>query len=105
MSSKPTAYCGLICIECPAYVAKRTGDGALRAATAKMWSGPDFSVSPEEVSCDGCAEPGRELFRYCEACEGAELRGTTRDRDVRRLCRLRLRQAGKALRDDRVRGP
>jgi hypothetical protein len=69
MSERLMAYCGLVCTECPAYIAKRTGDSALRAKTAKRWSGPDFSVSPEEVSCDGCAESGRELFRYCEACE------------------------------------
>jgi len=29
MSAELTAYCGLVCMECPAYIAKRTGDDAL----------------------------------------------------------------------------
>ena len=69
MSEKLMAYCGLVCTECPAYIAKRTGDGALRAETARRWSRADFSVSPEEVSCDGCPVSGSELFKYCAACE------------------------------------
>ena len=69
MSEKLTAYCGLVCTDCPAYIAKRTGDGALRAETAERWSGPNFSVAAEEVSCDGCAVPGGDRFKYCDACE------------------------------------
>lgn len=69
MSEKLVAYCGLVCPECPAYIAKRTGDDALRARTAERWSGPGFSVSPQDVSCDGCAVPEGERFKHCETCE------------------------------------
>ena len=69
MSSKLMAHCGLVCTECPAYIAKRAGDDALRARTAERWSGPDFSVSPQDVSCDGCAVPEGERFKHCDACE------------------------------------
>ena len=68
MSEKLTAYCGLVCTEWPAYIAKRTGDDALRAKTAKRWSDPGFSVTAEEVSCDGCAVPEGVRFKYCDAC-------------------------------------
>jgi len=69
MAEKLTAYCGLVCTECPAYIAKRTGDDALRAKTAKRWSAPGFSVTADEVNCDGCAIAGGERFKYCDACE------------------------------------
>jgi len=69
MPEKLTAYCGLVCTDCPAYIAKRTGDDALRAKTAERWSGPGFSVAAEEVNCDGCAAPEGVRFKHCKACE------------------------------------
>jgi hypothetical protein len=79
MSKKLIAYCGLVCTDCPAYIAKRTNDDALRAKTAERWSGPDFPVSAEEVHCDGCAVPESELFKYCRTCE---VRGCASPRGV-----------------------
>ncbi len=38
------SFCGINCLDCPAYIAKRTDDMELRAKTAKAWSGPEFSV-------------------------------------------------------------
>jgi hypothetical protein len=68
MTEKQMAYCGLVCTDCPAYIAKRTGDDALRVKTAEQWSAPDFAVSADEINCDGCtAEEGR--FVACEMCE------------------------------------
>ena len=78
MSEKLTAYCGLACAECPAYVAKRTADDALRAKTAKAWSGPDFPVAAADVSCDGCTVPEGKRFKYCAACEVRDC-ASTRD--------------------------
>jgi hypothetical protein len=69
MSTKLTAYCGLVCTDWPAYIAKRTGDDALRAKTAERWSAPGFSVATEEVNCDGCTVPEGVRFKYCDACE------------------------------------
>jgi len=80
MSAKLTAYCGLVCTDCPAYIAKRTGDDALRAKTAKRWSAPGFSVTAEEVNCDGCAVLEGTQFKYCDSCEVrgcASARGVT----------------------------
>jgi len=78
MSERMVAYCGLACEECPAFVAKRTGDEALQQATAKRWSGPEFPVAPEEVYCDGCSVTDGDLFKHCSICavrSCAELRG------------------------------
>ena len=63
------AYCGINCLECPAYIARRTDDMELREKTAKTWSGPEYSVKPEEINCNGCITLGKELFSHCTVCQ------------------------------------
>jgi hypothetical protein len=63
-----TAYCGLDCSKCGAYISKMTGDYELRKKTAAEWSSPEWKVTPEEVSCDGCKAEGGELFKHCANC-------------------------------------
>jgi len=69
MTDKLVAYCGLTCIDCSAYIAKRTNDWALQERTAARWSGPGFAVSAEEVRCDGCSTSTGERFKHCTSCE------------------------------------
>ena len=68
MIKESPAYCGLDCSKCNAYIAKRTDDYDLRKKTAADWSSPDWLVTPEEVSCDGCKSQGGELFKHCAEC-------------------------------------
>ena len=64
------SLCGLICTECPAYLAARTDDGELRAKTAKAWSKMfKVRIKPEEIDCDGCSSEGERLFSHCRVCE------------------------------------
>ena len=44
------AICGINCLGCPAYVARKTDDNELREKTAKEWSSPEFSVKAEVQS-------------------------------------------------------
>lgn len=63
------AKCGLVCTDCPAYIATQRDDGAERARVAEMWGkefGTDFKV--EDINCDGCLSSGR-VFSYCNTCE------------------------------------
>ncbi len=64
------AYCGIDCAACPALIAARTNDDALRRKTAAEWSksfGHDFK--PEEVNCTGCTNAGAHIT-YCDSmCE------------------------------------
>ena len=62
------SYCGINCIECPAYIAKRTDDNKLREKTAEAWSSPEFSVKVEEINCDGCITTDKVLFKHCKIC-------------------------------------
>lgn len=69
MTDEMTAYCGLNCNTCPAYIAKRTDDEELRNKTAAKWSTPDFPVTPEDINCDGCKTLEGTKYRWCESCE------------------------------------
>jgi hypothetical protein len=68
MTNGMVAYCGLDCAECPAYLATQAGDEARFAETARKWSSDDYPVSAAEVPCDGCAQQGGRLFKWCLTC-------------------------------------
>lgn len=62
-------FCGLVCSECPAYLATVNDDAELRSKTAAKWSemyGSD--IKPEAICCEGCGTPGRK-FHHCSECE------------------------------------
>ncbi len=64
-----TACCGLDCGECPALVARRTGDDDLRRRTAAEWSALyGAEIAPETVDCDGCLREGGVHFPHCDVC-------------------------------------
>ncbi|HTW91324.1 MAG TPA: DUF3795 domain-containing protein [bacterium] len=63
------AFCGIDCNACPAQIATRTNDAALREKTAAEWSksfGHEFK--PEQVNCAGCTGDGAQNA-YCSMCE------------------------------------
>lgn len=63
------AKCGLVCSECPAYVATRKNDDALRAKTAGEWSAMFHAdIQAADINCDGCQSEGPRLFHHCFEC-------------------------------------
>ncbi len=68
MTEGLTAYCGLACSECPAYIAHRTDDQALRAKTATEWGSEEFPVSADDVNCDGCLTADGVRWTWCQQC-------------------------------------
>jgi len=65
-----TAFCGLNCSECPAYLATKTGDDKKRIETAKKWSEIYKSdIKPEDINCMGCISVSDVIFNYCNICE------------------------------------
>jgi len=75
------ACCGIDCDACPALIAARTNDAALRAKTAAEWSksyGHDFK--PEEIDCTGCTTEAGPHVIYCESM--CEIRKCARGRKV-----------------------
>lgn len=66
---KMVSHCGLICSECPAYIAKRTGDNELKIKTAEIWSEMyGAEIKPEAVNCDGCTVDEGAHFSHCSVC-------------------------------------
>jgi len=58
------ACCGLVCTECPAYIATRNGDDELRKKTAADWSKfYGHEIKPEDITCEGCqSESGKTAW-------------------------------------------
>ncbi|MFP4344375.1 MAG: DUF3795 domain-containing protein [Anaerolineales bacterium] len=63
------AFCGLICTECPAYLATQTDDDAARARVVAQWTeayGLE-GLAVSDVNCDGCSARSR-LSNFCYEC-------------------------------------
>jgi hypothetical protein len=66
---KMIAYCGIVCTECPAFIATQENDDAKRKEVAEMWSKQyKMSVKPEAINCDGCTSDSKRLVGYCSVC-------------------------------------
>jgi len=67
--TKMIAYCGLVCSDCPAFLATRSDDDIARKKIAASWTekfGHDFK--PEDINCEGCKSEGKRLVGYCHVC-------------------------------------
>jgi len=70
MMEKMIAYCGLVCTECPAYLATQKDDTDALQKVAKQWSKQfDVSLRAEDCYCDGCQATTDRLFGYCRECK------------------------------------
>jgi len=65
------AYCGLLCTDCPAYLATQADDQAALERVAARWreeyNAPDITV--ESVICDGCLTNEGRKCSHCPECE------------------------------------
>jgi hypothetical protein len=65
------AYCGLVCTDCPAYIATRADDRAALERVAAQWreefNAPNITV--ESVLCDGCLGATGHKCGHCAECE------------------------------------
>jgi hypothetical protein len=75
------AYCGLVCTDCPAYVATQADDRAALERVAAQWreefDAPTLTV--ESVVCDGCLT---DVGRKCSHCFECEIRACAMPRGV-----------------------
>ena len=68
---KMIAYCGLVCTDCPAYVATQANDWqALEqlAVRAREEYGQQDATA-EGTMCDGCLADSDRLCGYCAVCD------------------------------------
>jgi len=68
---KMIAYCGLMCTECPAYIATQSNSQEALEKVAVQWR-EQFNV-PEitaaSIICDGCLATTGRLSGYCLQCQ------------------------------------
>ena len=70
MAEKIIAYCGIICNECPAFVATKENNNDKRKKTAEEWSKEfNTTMTAEEINCTGCNVPGPKFTHCKETCE------------------------------------
>jgi hypothetical protein len=67
---KMIAVCGLVCSDCPAFIATQKDDDEERKKVAETWC-KEFKVDvkPEDINCDGCVADSQRLFNYPKVCE------------------------------------
>ncbi|RLC92225.1 MAG: hypothetical protein DRI77_13120 [Chloroflexi bacterium] len=66
---KMIAYCGLVCTECPAYVATQNDDQEALKRVAAQWSQQwNADITPEYCICDGCLAFEGRLGGHCIEC-------------------------------------
>jgi len=69
-NGKMLAMCGLDCAACPALIAYKTDDQALRVKTAAEWSKMYHAdLKPEDINCVGCLRTKGVHVGHCAGCE------------------------------------
>ena len=66
--ARKIAFCGLVCSECPVWIATQAGDRAAMARLAQEYSTPDFAFAPDDMVCRGCDSPAGANEKMCAGC-------------------------------------
>jgi len=67
---KMVGCCGIVCSDCPVFVATRKNDDVERKRVAEIFTkqyGKEYKV--EDINCDGCKSDSSRIFSYCNVCE------------------------------------
>lgn len=68
--SRVIAYCGLVCTDCPTYLATQANDDNARGKTVELYAKKfGLQLKLEDINCDGCHSEGGRLIGYCQSCE------------------------------------
>jgi hypothetical protein len=78
---KMIAYCGLVCTECPAFIATQKDDQEALKQVADQWS-KDFNttLAAQDCICDGCLS---STDRHCSYCRECKIRACGAEKKVR----------------------
>jgi len=71
VADKIIAYCGIVCTDCPAYKATKSGGRTELERVAAQWEKEYHltNVSIEDVTCDGCLGQEGRKGAHCFECE------------------------------------
>jgi len=66
---KIIAYCGLVCNNCPAFIATENNDENQKKKLAAEWTRDEYEVKAEDINCQGCSRCSEKVFKFCRECE------------------------------------
>jgi hypothetical protein len=67
---KMIAYCGLVCTDCPAYIATQENDQEALQKVAEQWSKEfNATLTAEDVLCDGCLTAEGQHIGHWSECK------------------------------------
>jgi hypothetical protein len=67
---KMIGYCGIVCSDCPVFLAARKSDNTERKRVAKLFTKEyGRTYKPEDIDCEGCLSNSQHVFAYCALCE------------------------------------
>ncbi len=66
---KMIAFCGLICSDCPAFIATQKNDDEQRRKVAELWSMEEHPLKAKDINCDGCLTAKGRLIWFSKACD------------------------------------
>ena len=68
--SKMIAYCGLVCSNCPTFLATQNDDDGAREKTVALYAQKfGLALQKEDINCDGCLNVGGRKIGFCHTCE------------------------------------
>ncbi|MFW9769066.1 MAG: DUF3795 domain-containing protein [Candidatus Thorarchaeota archaeon] len=70
MTSRIVAPCGIVCTDCPAYLATQSNDLEKLQDIAERWSSENQQYGVEDIVCDGC--PSDRVHTFCAECKARD---------------------------------
>ena len=62
-------YCGIVCSECPVFIANEKNDDQEREKVALIFTqqyGKEYRR--DDINCEGCITDNLRIFNYCKTC-------------------------------------
>jgi hypothetical protein len=63
------AYCGLVCNECPIFIATLESNQQKKVELANQYTSEAYEVTQEDINCVGCTSKGSDIFKFCQECD------------------------------------
>lgn len=63
------SYCGLLCDDCPLYMATKNNDQQAKEKLAREYSTADTLFIAEDMTCEGCFWEKNDSSKMCGDCE------------------------------------
>jgi len=64
------AYCGLDCLQCPGFIATKSGDEEALKKVAEEWSKEyGGNITVDDVRCNGCQSAEGPWMSHCAVCQ------------------------------------